>query len=76
LDTLLESVGRLVLALAATTAAALGLPHAVLDVVRRGVLRQAVLIHPRLAVLVHPAFHLGRLWRRTLVHLHLGFILL
>jgi hypothetical protein len=47
----------------------------VLDVVR-GVLRLAVLNHPRRSVLVHPVVHLGGLWRRTLVHLHLGFILL
>ena len=57
LGSLLESIGRLVLALAAA-AAALGLPHAGLDVVR-GALRLAVLVHPRWAVLIHLAIHLG-----------------
>src|SRR6266702_2730053 len=63
----LTSVGRLVLPFAAAPAAALRLPHAVLYVVC-GILR--------LAVLTHLAIHLrGRRWR-TLVLLHLGYILL
>jgi hypothetical protein len=75
LGTLLASIRGLVLALASSPAATLGLPHAVLYVVRR-VLRRSALAHLCRSVLIHLAFHPGGRWRWTLVRLHLGYILL
>ena len=71
LRALLGRVRRLVLPLAAATAAAFRLPHAVRDVVP-GILRRTHIAVPA----IHLATHICGGRYRTLVHLHLGYFLL